>query len=196
MRRLAVGLGLCLLVLSAGCIGDDIRFESQAAGVEASALTKTGYTLAGNETRTVTQTVALGDRNRTVRLDIHRRTYERTVADGNGSTGTAQVTVLSSPAVDLGGASRNPLAGQATRSLLADLQDLPFESLQLLGDEQYTVLGQHLSMSRYGYDGRTFGILRLRHDGDLLIVHTTAPDTLPTSEQFRALLEGLVHPTS
>ena len=192
MRRLCIGVCVVLLVAASGCLGGDLAFESEPATVDAATLSETGYALVGNETQTVEQTVEVGGENRTVSLDVHSRTYERSVTV-DGRTGTARVVVLTTPAVDLGGESRNPYASRASRELVASFHGVSATDLHRNVDQSVTVLGATRSLGTYDYDGETLGLLRLRHDGDLLVVYTAIPKGASEESRLGTLLGGLVH---
>lgn len=194
MARLALAICLGLLLVTSGCLGDDIRFQSQPATVDERALSETGYTLAESETRELSQDVAFGNENRTVILESHARIYEREVPH-NGTTATARVVVLSTPAVDLGGDSRNPLASRATRQIVAEFRGVSATSLHLNTDQEMTVLGTQQTLITYDYAEETLGLLRMRHDGDLLIVYTSIPAGSDEQIHQTALLRAIVHAT-
>lgn len=192
MRRLALTLCVLALALSAGCLDGDLQFNSEPAAIDEATLSETGYTLVGNETQTIAQPIDIDGDNRTISLESHSRTYERAVSI-DGRTETARVVIFTTPAVDLGGKSRNPYADRASRDLLASFHGVPAADLHRNVDQSLTVLGTTRSLGTYDYDGETLGLLRFRHDGDLLVVYTAVPQNAGEESRLATLLGGIVH---
>lgn len=179
MGRLVLALCAVVLVVTAGCVGDELRIGADPAGVDDDTLSATGYQQTGSTTATVTQQATVDGRERTVVLETITRTYER---DG------ARFVVSASPAVDLDGESANPLAQQSLRSLAAGALGVGTDALTPQGQQAVTVFGRSATALGYGSDSGRVSVLRVLHDGDVLVVVAVGVD------YPQPLLSGLVHP--
>lgn len=209
-RRAAVGVGLVVLLASAGCLGfvtgdQPLAFAANATEVDDAALEQTGYRLADSESPNSTVNVTAGGQTREVTLSSQVRRYNRTVELGGGVEGDfARVTVYSTPAATVAGRSVNPLddlsSERVVRRLVgasSSLSDVRYES-----NRSVTFLGESRNVSEYGATQRfegtrtnvTIHLTTVEHDGDLVTVVAVHPERIDERSRIDTLLAGLRHP--
>ncbi|MFP8953040.1 DUF6517 family protein [Natrialbaceae archaeon A-arb3/5] len=207
-RHVLTGLGTVGLAGLSGCLGlaglDE--HEASPAGVEAEALTATGYGQTGTESITVDREVGPGPLSETIVVDNHLTEFEKSIDMGLlGEQRGAVFTVLSTPQVDIVGRTFNPVKDMSAAELV-DLVENNYDDLsdvQHDDDRSVTVNGESTTQSRFTgqaeFNGTTVDVFiyiteAVETADDLLVTIGVYPQELRNQESanLRTLAEGVI----
>lgn len=211
--RLALTVGLALLVVVAGCGGsgggeDDgpVVAEASAVDVDPAALSATGYERVDRSNRTTNTTLTVSiqgdvtiESTFDVRATTQRVVYERAVAGG-----TAAVGVLGVPGVRPAEAirePRNPFADRGPAALATNATTYAVRDAREAGSTTVRLLGNETTLRRYEATGErggeslpvTVAVATVRHDGDFVSLVAVVPRDGDERERVARLAEGVRH---
>ncbi|MDS0281452.1 DUF6517 family protein [Haloarcula onubensis] len=134
-RRLLLGIGaiavlVCLAVLLAlvplGVLGlvvdDSARFEATPAVPDDATLSATGYELDGADTVTVERHRTVAGQDRTIAVANPQRVYRKDVRVGDRTVPGGVFATVATPAIEIAGSPRNPVAAESHSELLGRFQ--------------------------------------------------------------------------
>jgi len=117
-----VALVVLVAILPASVLGlvvnDTATFSAAPAAPDAATVAETGYELQSSEVVTVEREVSVAGQVRTIAVRNHQRVYEHHVTVGNENYTKGVFAVVSTPAVRIAGAARNPVADASHREIL------------------------------------------------------------------------------
>jgi len=115
-------VGLVLAVVPAGVLGlavsDTATLEAAPATPDDAVLNETGYELNDTDTVTVERQLTVAGQDRTVVVNNPQRVYRNQVRAGNRTVTGGVFATASTPAIEVAGSPRNPIAGESHRELL------------------------------------------------------------------------------
>jgi len=134
-RRLVAGSGLLaalavvvvvLALVPAGVLGlvadDTATLTGTPATPDNATLNETGYRLNDSSTLTVERQLSIGGQRRTLVVNSPQRVYRNNVTVSNGTVTSGMFATASTPAIDVAGSARNPIAGESHREILGRFQ--------------------------------------------------------------------------
>ena len=193
-RRHVAGVALAILVLSSGCIGflagnEELTFEADPAVTADSAASSADYEFNGTRTQTVEREFTVAGQTRTVEAANEISTYEKTVdIPLFGSAKLGVFTLVSSPAVEVGGETFNPIGDYSNDQLvrlvanryegLNDVEQVSRQEVSMLGTET-TVTKYSATASFQGEDVDVFvHVTKVRHEEDYVVALGVYPQRL------------------
>lgn len=213
-RRLLGGMAGGSVVSLAGCalFDDEIEASARPARVSESVRSEAGYQHHRTESQRFEQTVTVADQER--RLVLTNWTTEYRKLPGGQESSAATFLVFTTPTITVAGRSANPFERFDERRLIDEMEGRSEEGthsgdLEEVGDRSMTVLGQRVELSQYestqDISDQSVTIRShigtLTHDGDLLVIFGSHPDTseheqlADEAENISRLAEGIDHPT-
>lgn len=212
--RVAFLLGVILVIALAGCSGSNgpqtpepITATASPATLSDDALGTAGYEEAAVEERELTASGRLdiaGDVQMELGYTIHATTT-RAIYRNTGTTPPSLFSILSVPLAkpEQVSATIDPLRDRSTIDLATRAQDTysEIEGLSHTENQTVTVLGNQTTLERYRASARTDGtetdiylyVVRLHHEGDILIGIGVGPLTADDPETLRTLVEAIQH---
>ncbi|ERH11300.1 MAG: hypothetical protein J07HB67_00307 [halophilic archaeon J07HB67] len=203
-RKLAVTLGVVLLLLSSGCAAtqEEFRFESSPATVSETALSEAGYETAREaESLTVNRTVDAGGQERDVTVVNYASAYTRQVTVAGQNRTLAGAAVFTTPSISVVGQQFNPVADQSNEQLVNRAQNRVegqidgggIDDLRLVENRTATVLDTETTVGVFSGTTTVQGVevelrilvTKVRHEGDFLIVAGAYPEALAGEERPR-----------
>lgn len=208
-RSNAIGTALLVaLVATSGCLGlltGDASFEASPASVGDAALEETGYELSDNRTQNLSRNVSAAGQEREVTVVNHLATYNRNVSFGPlGEQEVARFALLSTPAVEIGGRTLNPVGDWSERRIVERLSSQYSGLNDVSHQDNRTVaaLGEDRTVERFTGTARiqgqridvTLHVTKFQHGEDFVVAVGIHPEQLP-DEQDRVdtLLSGVEH---
>lgn len=203
-RRVAIAVGLALMILSSGCAAtqEEFRFESSPATVSDEALSEAGYETAREaEALTVNRTVNAGGEERDVTVVNYASAYARQVSVAGQSRTLAGAAVFTTPSISVVGQQFNPVADQSNEELVEQAQSRVegqidgggIEDVELVENRTATILGEETTVGVFAGTTTVQGaevelrilVTKVRHDGDFVIVAGAYPQALASDERPR-----------
>ena len=209
-RRIAV-VGLCVLVLTTGCLGfltgnSPLFFQAADATVGQGALEEAGYQEYRDDAENRTEEFSAAGQTRevTVRNQVHG--YNRTLSLGPlGDQDLGRFVVYSTPAVEVAGKTFNPVGDWSNQRLvdaLADSYD-GLDDVQFEGNRTVTALGEPRTVSTFTGTSTVEGqeidvrvhVTKFRHGEDFVVGLAVHPERIDERDRIDTLVEGLSHPS-
>ncbi|MBX0302733.1 hypothetical protein EGD98_03495 [Halomicroarcula sp. F24A] len=103
-------------------VSDSASLSATPATPDNETLTDTGYELNDTDTVTVERQFTVAGRDRTVVVNNPQRVYHKPVAVGNRTVTGGVFATASTPAINVAGSPRNPIAEESHRELLGRFQ--------------------------------------------------------------------------
>ncbi|AHG04035.1 hypothetical protein HALDL1_10820 [Halobacterium sp. DL1] len=208
-RRTAVVLAFAALVATSGCLGilsGPVTFSASAATVGDSTLDETGYEEASVTSSEITKTFSAAGQSKNVTVTNQVAMYERNVdVPVLGEQRAAVFSAFASPEVSVVGQTFNPIKDYSNREL-AELAQEQYSSLSIgeeVGTRTVTVLEETAEVSKFDGTATFQGgqsvdvyvhVTKVKHDGDFVVAVAIYPQALDDEQQHvDALLEGLEH---
>ena len=208
-RRLAVALAVVLLAVTAGCgfiTGQSaLTFSASPTTVADGAQSETGYEEVTVEEQTVTRTYSGANRSREVEVTNQLAQYERQVDLGPlGSQRAAVFVTLTSPEVEVGGRTFNPISDMSEREILAEFES-QYEGVSVgdsVDSRSTTVLGKSVTVEKFEGTATLSGTqvdtyvhaVKLKHETDYVVAVAIYPQQIPgEEEEVFSLLDALEH---
>lgn len=208
-RRTAVVVAFAALVATSGCLGildGPVEFSASPATVSDGTLEETGYEEEGVESSEVTRTYSAAGQSKNVTVTNRVAMYERNVdLPGIGEQRAAVFSAFASPEVNVLGQTFNPLADYSNREL-AELAQEQYSSLSIgseVATRSVTVLGESTEVSKFeGTADLAAGqsvdvyvhVTKVKHDGDFVVCVAIYPQQLDGEQaNVDALLRGVEH---
>lgn len=178
----------------------DLTFRAAPVAVDEQALSKVGYEEYRARTHTGTKPYTLGDKSITAKIVSQLIEYHRSIdLDDSGNQEVARFAVLSTPKVDLGFQSFNPLHGVSEEVLLEGLQP-QYGKVQIgerIDSSTITVLGEATPVTkRHGtavYQEKQVDLYiqlaQTVRDGDHQILVGIYPQLIDEEESIHFLME-------
>lgn len=212
--RVSLVLGVILLVGLAGCTGaggnetpEPITASASPATVSEDAVTAAGYEEASVEDRELSASGRLdisGDVQMELRYNI-QATASRAIYRADTAGTPVLFSVLSVPLAEPEqvSATINPLQDRSRTDIADRAQDAYTEigELSHVGNQTVTVLGNETTLAKYTATATTDGdqtdvylyLVRLRHEGDILIGIGIGPQAADDPDAIRTLVEAIRH---
>lgn len=213
-RRVAVGLVLAALVLTAGCIGfltgeEALTFDSSPVAVSDAAQEETGYEEVRRDTENVTREYEVANQTRAVEVRNHVAEYARTVSmPGVGEQEFSRFTVMSTPQVEIAGQGPfNPVDEWNNTELVLRVQQQydAIENVRKEGNRTRTVLGNETTVSEFRADAKAgegvtveviIHVTKVQHGEDFVVAIGVHPAGLEEERQYvNTMLDGIEHET-
>lgn len=209
-RQSAVALAFAALLLCSGCLGvlagsEPASFEASPAAASEAALDEAGYESTGTETRTDNRTVGVLGQSRTVAVTSHVATYERRTSLGPfGERTVGAFAVASTPAVEIAGEARNPIAeydaAEMVRRFGGAYGDVG--NVSAVESRNVTALGSETTVRKYAAEATVDGhrvpvsvhVATVRNDGDIVVAVGAYPREIDGEAATLGLIRGLRHP--
>ncbi len=203
-RRFITTLGTTGIVAVAGCAGGATTFEAEPAGTASDTASETGYERSGIEEQTVTREFA----GQEVEVINKITTYEKTLSLSLfGEARLGVFAAVSTPAVEVGGETFNPVGDQSTDELV-DLLASNYENIrnpESVAQEELTILGGTRTVDKFAatatFDGQEVDIFihlpeAIRDEADFVIPIGIYPQQLETVERSNVLdlMRDATHP--
>lgn len=198
-RRFAL-TALAALASTAGCLGTTRRAAAPATVTRGTAAA-TPYEFAGVESRESRRRVGVGPAARRVTVVSQVATYDRVVTvPGIGAPRVAALVVLSTPAVRILGADRNPVANASPQALAARLaaERDRLAVGERAGERPVRTLGTPTTLTRFAGTGpagvpAAVHVASVTHDDDHVVAVAAHPSWLDERPTVVRLVEGLTH---
>lgn len=211
-RQRIAGIVLALLVLSSGCIGfitgsEAQTFEADWAKTDDSVASDAGYDLNATNTQTVEREFSAGGQSRTVEVINRIATYEKEMSVGPLGQKVGVFAVVSSPAVEIGPKTFNPLADYSNEKLVQLLAS-NYESIddvRKVDARNVTVLGTETEMTKFAAKAKFAGtnldvyihVTKVRDGDDFVVPVGIYPQQKDgEAENVVAMMEAIDHPVS
>lgn len=178
----------------------NLKFRASPVAIDEQALSKVGYEKYRARTHTRTEPYDIGDKSITAEIVSHLIEYHRRVNfDDSGNQEVARFAVLSTPKVDLGFQSFNPLHGVSKETLLEGLQP-QYGKIRIgerIDSQTITVLGEETAvMKRRGtavYEEKQIDLYlhfaQIFRDGDYQTLVGVYPQVIDEEESILFLME-------
>lgn len=178
----------------------NLKFRASPVAIDEQALSKVGYEKYRARTHTRTEPYDIGDKSITAEIVSHLIEYHRRVVfDNTDNQEVARFAVLSTPKVDLGFQSFNPLHGISKETLLEGLQP-QYGKIRIgerIDSHTITVLGEETSvMKRHGtavYREKRIDLYihlaQILRDGDYQVLVGVYPQLIDEEESILFLME-------
>lgn len=210
-RQHAAAIGLAALLVSSGCIGfitgsEAQTFEAEWAGTSDSTASDAGYELNSTQSQTIERQFEVAGQQRTVEVVNKIATYQKTMDLGPlGERRTGVFAVVSSPAVELGPRTFNPLVNYTNEDLvmLLSSQYENINNVQTESSRNITVLGTETKMTKFSAQARFAGtnvdvyihVTKVRDGADFVVPLGIYPQQKSGEEQnIVAMMEATQHP--
>lgn len=202
-RRVAVTVGVALVLLLSGCAAtqEEFRFESTPGTVTDDALSEAGYGSTGEaESLTVNRTVNAGGSERDVTVVNYASAYAREVEVAGQSRTLAGAAVFTTPSISFVGQEFNPVADQSNKQLVDRAQsrvggqiDGGIEDVAFVENRTTTILGAETTVGVFAGTTTVQGtevelrilVTKVQHEGDFVIVAGAYPQALAGDERPR-----------
>lgn len=211
-RQHAAAVGLAILLVSSGCIGfitgsEAQTFEAEWAATSDSAASDAGYELNSTRSPTIERQFEVAGQQRTVEVINKIATYQKTMDLGPlGERRTGVFAVVSSPAVELGPRTFNPLADYSNEDLVMLLtsQYGSISNVQTESSRNITVLGTETKMTKFSAQAKFAGtnvdvfihVTKVRSGADFVVPIGIYPQQKSSeTENIVAMMEATEHPT-
>jgi hypothetical protein len=212
-RQHAAALGLAVLLMSSGCIGfitgsEAQTFEAEWAATSDSAASDAGYELNSTEAPTVERQFEVAGQQRTVEVVNKIATYQKTMDLGPlGERRVGVFAVVSSPAVELGPRTFNPIGEYSNEELVQLLasQYGSIDNVQTESSRNITVLGTETEMTKFSADATFAGtdvevfihVTKVRDGADFVVPVGIYPaQKSGEAENVISMMEAVEHPAS
>lgn len=202
-------LAVVALLLSSGCLGaltgGPITVSAEPAGTSQAVATDAGYERNGTTSVWVNRTLSVGDVSQEVAVENRVTRYEKALELGPLSAKLGVFAVVSSPAVEVGGESLNPV-GDFSNDRLVRLAGGRYGGLgdvERLDSRTVRTLGTDTNVTRYAAVATVAGqevdvyvhVTSVRHEGDYVIAIGVYPQLLEgEGENVLAMIRALEHP--
>lgn len=206
MTRRAVAALLALLMITAGCsaLTGATTFTAERGTVSESAQSDTDYSLANEDTQTITRSFA----GQEVKVNNQLTEYSRSTSlPVFGDQEVARFSVFTTPAVEVAEQGPfNPVADLNNTELALRLQAQyeTIDNVQPEGNRTETMLGDEVTVSKFRADARTtentdtevfMHIAQTRSGDDFVIAIAVYPTQVDgEQENVNTLLNGVQHP--
>ncbi len=207
-RKLVAGALLAVIVLSSGCLGfllgDTLSVSASKATVDDNTLSQTGYEQSKMKKVGIKRTFKAAGQSREVKVTNWAAQYQKSVGiEGVGEQTVAKFVVVSSPAVEVGEKSFNPLSKFDNKDLVekfvagyANVHDV-----HTVGSKNVTMLGKETKVTEFAGTAKTHGVsidvtiqaTKVKHDGDWIVVLAVYPKKLDESDDVYKLISGVQH---
>ena len=211
-HRLLASLAVVLLVTTGGCLGvllgdGALAFDADPVEVADDARSEAGYETVAVESSTVNRSFAVAGETREVSVTNHVASYRRPVdLEPLGSEPFARVSVLATPAVEVGGRTFNPVGELSDRELALRLQSQydSFENVSFAGNRTVEILGKGRSVSRFEATTTVAGtsldvdlhVTKFRHGEDFVVAIGVHPARLDgEAARVGTMFGGIEHRT-
>lgn len=212
-RQRIAGIVLALLVLSSGCIGfitgsEAQTFEADWAKTDDSVASDAGYELNSTDSQTIEREFSAAGQSRTVEVVNRITTYEKKMSFGPlGEKKIGVFAAVSSPAVEIGPKTFNPLADYSNEKLVQLLAG-QYESISDVREvdaRNITVLGTETKMTKFAAKAKFAGtsvdvyihVTKVRDGEDFVVPVGIYPQQKDgEAESVVAMMEAIDHPAS
>lgn len=203
-RRVAVTVGVALVLLLSGCAAtqEEFRFESTPGTVADDALSEAGYESTEEaESLTVNRTVNAGGQERDVTVVNYASAYAREVEVAGQSRTLAGAAVFTTPSISFVGQEFNPVADQSNEQLVDRAQSRVggqidgggVEDVTFVENRTATILGAETTVGVFSGTVTVNGaeiemrilVTKVKHEGDFVIVAGAYPQALAGDERPR-----------
>jgi hypothetical protein len=202
-------IALTILVLTSGCLGvlssASTTFEADPADVDSAAASQTGFEKNGTRDDTITREVGPDGLSETVTVVNKVTTYEKSLEIPLlGSMRLGVFSVVSTPAVEVGGQVFNPIADYSNARLV-DLVTDRFGTLsnpEQVSSRRLQVVGTETTVTKYAATTTVEGqeidvfvhVTKVRDGDDFLVGVGVYPQTLDQESEILTLLRAIEHP--
>lgn len=156
-RKRVAAVALAILLATSGCIGfltgsEAKTFEAEWAKTEQSVANNAGYNLNSTEEVTIQREFTVAGQTRTVKVINKISTYQKEMDLGPlGEKKVGVFAVISTPAVELGPKTFNPVADYSNEDLVMLLasQYESISNVQKVSEQNITVLGTESTVTKF-----------------------------------------------
>lgn len=186
---------LVLAVVPTGILGlvvnDSATLGAAPATPDNATLNATGYELNDTDTVTVERQFTVAGRDRTIVVTNPQRVYRKQVTVDNGTVPGGVFATASTPAIDVAGSARNPIARESHRELLERFQsNLDVDenaTVENVTTHEAVLVGSRTTVTEFGtnlsVDGqqREFAlyVTSARSNGDIVVAIGGHPTAFP-----------------
>ncbi|MFC7008590.1 DUF6517 family protein [Halalkalicoccus salilacus] len=178
----------------------NLKFRASPVAIDEEALSKVGYEKYRARTHTRTEPYDIGDKSITAEIVSHLIEYHRRVDfDDSGNQEVARFAVLSTPKVDLGFQSFNPLHGISKETLLEGLQPqygkirigerIDSHTITVLGEKTSVIKRRGTAVYREKRIDLDIHLAQILRDGDYQLLVGVYPQLIDEEESILFLME-------
>jgi len=131
-------------------VGDD-EYTAAPSSIPSEVLQSTGYELTERRDVDQSRSISIAGVGRTIEVTNRRSIYEKPLDLGFGEFRVANVTVVSTPSIQILGEERNPVAGESDKEFArrAEADSESLQNLERTSERTTTMLGQTVTVGRY-----------------------------------------------
>lgn len=178
----------------------NLKFRASPVAIDGEALSKVGYEKYRARTHTRTEPYDIGDKSITAEIVSHLIEYHRRVDfDDSDNQEVARFAVLSTPKVDLGFQSFNPLHGISKETLLEGLQPqygkirigerIDSHTITILGEKTSVIKRRGTAVYREKRIDLDIHLAQILRDGDYQLLVGVYPQLIDEEESILFLME-------
>jgi hypothetical protein len=202
-------IALTVLVLTSGCLGvlssGPTTFEAAPADVDSAAASQTGFEKNGTRDSTVTREIGPDGASQTVEVVSKVTTYEKSLdIPLLGSMRLGVFSVVSTPAVEIGGQTFNPIADYSNAQLVDLVTDRfgTLSNVERVSSRQLQIQGTETTVTKYAATTTVEGqeidvfvhVTKVRDGDDFLVGVGVYPQQLDQESEILTLLRSIEHP--
>lgn len=178
----------------------NLKFRASPVAIDGEALSKVGYEKYRARTHTRTEPYDIGDKSITAEIVSHLIEYHRRVDfDDSDNQEVARFAVLSTPKVDLGFQSFNPLHGISKETLLEGLQPqygkirigerIDSHTITVLGEKTSVIKRRGTAVYREKRIDLNIHLAQILRDGDYQLLVGVYPQLIDEEKSILFLME-------